>query len=81
MTVEEMKNKKKEMGLTYGQIAERSGVPLGTVQASPSARRMAFLSYPTDYDANNHAYYERYLLPAADGGVAGGVICGFALDK
>ena len=32
MTVEEMKNKKKEMGLTYGQIAERSGVPLGTVQ-------------------------------------------------
>ena len=45
------------------------GVPLGTVQASPSARRMAFLSYPTDYDANNHAYYERYLLPAPDTGL------------
>ncbi|MBR6173251.1 MAG: Uma2 family endonuclease [Eubacterium sp.] len=32
MTVEEMKKKKKEMGLTYRQIAEKSGVPLGTVQ-------------------------------------------------
>lgn len=32
MTLEEMKQKKKETGLSYGQISERSGVPLGTVQ-------------------------------------------------
>lgn len=32
MTIEEMKAKKKEFGYTYEQIAERSGVPLGTVQ-------------------------------------------------
>lgn len=32
MTVEEMKRKKKEKGYTYAQIAELSGVPLGTVQ-------------------------------------------------
>lgn len=32
MTVEEMKRCKKEKGYTYAQIAELSGVPLGTVQ-------------------------------------------------
>ena len=32
MTVEEMKQKKKELGYTYAQIAELSGVPVGTVQ-------------------------------------------------
>lgn len=32
MTVEEMKQKKQERGYTYVQIAELSGVPLGTVQ-------------------------------------------------
>lgn len=32
MTVEEMKQKKKEYGYTYEQIAALSGVPLGTVQ-------------------------------------------------
>lgn len=32
MTVEEMKKKKQERGYTYVQIAEMSGVPLGTVQ-------------------------------------------------
>lgn len=32
MTVREMKEKKKEKGYTYSQIAELSGVPLGTVQ-------------------------------------------------
>lgn len=32
MTVQEMKEKKKEIGYTYSQIAELSGVPLGTVQ-------------------------------------------------
>lgn len=32
MTIEEMKKKKQERGYTYMQIAELSGVPLGTVQ-------------------------------------------------
>ena len=32
MTIREMKEKKKEKGYTYAQIAELSGVPLGTVQ-------------------------------------------------
>lgn len=32
MTICEMKEKKRELGLTYGQIAEKSGVPLTTVQ-------------------------------------------------
>lgn len=32
MTIEEMRAKKREFGYTYEQIAERSGVPLGTVQ-------------------------------------------------
>lgn len=32
MTVEEMKEQKREKGYTYAQISERSGVPLGTVQ-------------------------------------------------
>ena len=32
MTVQEMKKKKQEKGYTYAQIAELSGVPLGTVQ-------------------------------------------------
>ena len=32
MTVEEMNRKKRELGYSYAQISERSGVPLGTVQ-------------------------------------------------
>lgn len=32
MTIEEMKRKKLEKGYTYAQIAELSGIPLGTVQ-------------------------------------------------
>ena len=32
MTIEEMKQRKKELGLTNQMLAERSGVPLGTVQ-------------------------------------------------
>jgi Uma2 family endonuclease len=32
MNIEEMKQKKQEKGYTYAQIADRSGVPLGTVQ-------------------------------------------------
>lgn len=32
MTIEEMKQKKKEFGYTYEQIAELSGLPVGTVQ-------------------------------------------------
>lgn len=32
MTIQEMKEKKQEKGYTYAQIAELSGVPLGTVQ-------------------------------------------------
>ena len=32
MTVQEMRERKKELGYTYSQIAELSGVPLGTVQ-------------------------------------------------
>lgn len=32
MTIEEMKERKKEMGYSYEQVAERSGLPVGTVQ-------------------------------------------------
>lgn len=32
MTIQEMRERKKELGYTYAQIAELSGVPLGTVQ-------------------------------------------------
>lgn len=32
MTIEEMKQRKRELGLSYEAIADRSGVPLGTVQ-------------------------------------------------
>ena len=33
MTVEEMKKKKTELGFSCEQISDRSGVPLGTVNA------------------------------------------------
>ena len=32
MTIDEMKRRKKELGYTYAQISELSGVPIGTVQ-------------------------------------------------
>ena len=32
MTIEEMKQLKKERGYSYAQMAELSGVPLGTIQ-------------------------------------------------
>ena len=32
MTIQEMRDKKKEKGYTYAQMAELSGVPLGTIQ-------------------------------------------------
>ena len=32
MTIREMQERKKELGYTYAQIAELSGVPVGTVQ-------------------------------------------------
>ena len=32
MTREEMRIRKMQLGLTYQQIAEKSGIPLGTVQ-------------------------------------------------
>ena len=32
MTIDEMREKKRELGYTYEQISELSGVPLGTVQ-------------------------------------------------
>ena len=32
MTIKEMKERKKELGYTYAQLSERSGVPLGTLQ-------------------------------------------------
>ena len=32
MTIEEMRQRKRELGYTYAQLAEISGVPLGTVQ-------------------------------------------------
>ena len=32
MILEEMKARRKELGLTYEELAERSGVPLSTVQ-------------------------------------------------
>ncbi len=39
MTIQEMKDKKKEKGYTYAQIANLSGVPLGTVQKIFPGRR------------------------------------------
>lgn len=41
MTIQEMRDKKKEMGYTYAQIADLSGVPLGTVQKIFRVRRRA----------------------------------------
>ena len=32
MTIQEMKDKKRERGYTYAQMSELSGVPLGTIQ-------------------------------------------------
>lgn len=32
MNIEEMKARKRELGYTYAMIAEKSGVPVGTVQ-------------------------------------------------
>ena len=32
MTIEEMRQRKRELGYSYEQIAELSGLPLGTVQ-------------------------------------------------
>ena len=44
MTIEEMRQRKRELGLTNQMIAERSGIPLSTVQkvfagATSSPRR------------------------------------------
>ena len=33
MTIQEMQERKRELGYTYAQIAELSGLPLGTVHA------------------------------------------------
>ena len=56
MNIQEMKEKKKEMGYTNEQIAELSGVPLGTVQkifggATTSPRGSSFTS---DHTITNH---------------------------
>ena len=32
MTIQEMRERKKELGYSYGQIADLSGLPVGTVQ-------------------------------------------------
>lgn len=40
MTVEEMKQKKKEKGYTYAKISELSGIPLGTIQKIFSGETM-----------------------------------------
>ena len=65
MTIEEMKQIKKEKGFSYAQIAERSGVPLGTVQKifggnteSPrystlQALENFFVSEITEYNISN----------------------------
>ena len=42
--------------------------PLTAIQGSPSYRRFTFLEYPTDYDADNHAYTESFNLPQPDTG-------------
>lgn len=44
--------------------------PLAAVQFSPSSRRLSMLEYPGDYDADGHAFFERYHLPAADSGLS-----------
>lgn len=40
MNIQEMKEKKKEKGYTNEQIAELSGVPLGTVQKILEVRQL-----------------------------------------
>lgn len=39
MTIEEMKEKKREHGYTYNMMSQMSGVPLGTVQKILRVRR------------------------------------------
>ena len=52
------------------RFRKENGVPLGAVQASPSAHRVLLVQYPSDYNADTHAYIERYWLPAPDTGLS-----------
>lgn len=77
MTLEEMKQKKKEYGYTYEQIANLSGVPLGTVQKifggvteSPRyetllALEQLFQSRPYSYSINELAQANMVCEPAS----------------
>ena len=38
MTIEEMKDKKKEKGYSYEQMADLSGIPLGTIHFQEKLR-------------------------------------------
>ena len=51
MTIQEMKDKKKEKGYTYAQIANLSGVPLGTVQKIFSGETESKIRYASGFGA------------------------------
>ena len=80
MTVEEMKIRKTELGYSYEQISQRSGVPLGTVQKifggatkSPRYETLQALSRAFEEDTAPDPDSDVSELPAYRGGFAEGI--------
>ena len=72
MTIEEMRNRKIELGFTNKVLAERAGVPLGTVQkifsGETKAPRQATLKALQNVLAPTHLYtVSNSCLPALSG--------------
>lgn len=68
MTIEEMRQKKKEYGYTYEQIADLSGVPLGTVQKifggiTESPRQDTLLALENIFRSRDYRYFSSEQSP------------------
>ena len=75
MTIEEMKERKRSLGYTYQDIAELSGVPLGTVQkifgnVTKSPRRETILALEKVLLPQKHAFSYREIMEADSTGGA-----------
>ena len=73
MTIEEMKERKRSLGYTYQDIAELSGVPLGTVQkifgnVTKSPRRETILALEKVLLPQKHAFSYQEIMEADSAG-------------
>ena len=71
MTIDDMKKRKRELGYTNAQLAEISGVPLGTVQkifggATTAPRRSTLLALEKVLAPSDHTYNARPVTAAVN---------------